>query len=510
MKIKISQLSINMSNGLEVIRHLFSKNLEMDVVFSLEVISNLIKDDTKTYIDKQGIEHHFPSNAVTMADSLNPFLEVKGDGEILAWEKLMMLTQKQPGYAKWMILAKLCDEGFACNSRILIDFLISLDGKETASFATILCCKEYLNENPYKNIVNSGIENLYSRLNYLFEASANKAGSHLDACSNFAFTMHNNRDDVYTVVENETFGLGLRVLSARHISELPQFLRNIANDFIGGTQDVSHPMPAPLKCRTPSDNYDIYQVIDCTFETLTKDFMDVYNSAGDENDIKNIVHKYSYAKDCINIHNCHVLTGINAYISGIDPKILPSIRPMTIFHLFDHNFTIDISKIDEYLNHWSSEIKEATALRRVFPVHHKSFFADQLINALRIRASEDFAFFSRTPSEYTENLKHYAALRSALMSRAHLMTRNLDHLENHEDFSENYQNENIVEFIVSSGLLQRNELIPDKLLNAFDLLPNEEQTIANKLFCSILLTGNELEVAAPTEKRQALVMELGI
>jgi len=47
-------------------------------------------------------------------------------------------------------------------------------------------------------------------------------------------------------------------------------------------------------------------------------------------------------------------------------------------------------------------------------------------------------------------------------------------------------------------------------VSAFDLLPNEEQTVTNKLFCSIALTEKELEVAAPTDKRQALVMELGI
>ena len=37
-----------------------------------------------------------------------------------------------------------------------------------------------------------------------------------------------------------------------------------------------------------------------------------------------------------------------------------------------------------------------------------------------------------------------------------------------------------------------------------------KKMMANNLLCAIPLTEKELEVAAPTEKRQVLVMELGI
>lgn len=507
---KISDLMIHKSNGLEVVRHLFNPNLEWDVEFDLSIIRPLIRLDGDTYTDPTGREHKLPENAAIIAESLKPFLEVAGENNVLTWQQFMRKTEQRPGFAKWMCLSYLCQAGFACNSTPLLNFLESLDGAETAALSTLLHCPEYLTEDPYSNIVSKAERSLVDKLCDFSTDTCQENDAYLEASSHYAFIFHDTDIMIPTVVKSETLGLGLRIINARHASELLELIissfsktSDIFSDSFERLKSATHSIS---KIRKPSR----FHATSGNFSDLEREFMAIYDGNDKEHDLNYFVEKYGVIISNLTTAECHILRMMNSFIAAFEPRLLRDCTPINTFHLYDYQKVVTQADIDEYINHWSDEIIESTAFRRVFPAHSPSFYAHKLFRALELRSDSNFAFYSRTDETTYSKLKNYAVLRCTLLSHSHLMKQNLDHLANHEQFSEHYLDESFDKFISLSGLMRKEDLDIGMLRESFQLLPLAEQSLDNKLFCGIPLTQAEFEAANPRQKRHHISQEFGL
>ena len=507
---KISELFVHPSNGLEIVRYLFNSALEWDVEFNLSIITQLMRLDGDAYTDKHGRVHKLPENATIIAETLKHFLAFTGDNNVLAWQQFMLKTEQHPGFAKWMCLAFLCREKLACNSSQLLKFLESLDGPETAAFSTLLHLPDYLAEEPYSNIVSKAEQSLIKKIGEFAVTSVKENDQLLEASAHYSFMLHDTDIIIPTVVKSVTFGLGLRILDARHLSHMLEIisrsLNNNADRFSASIDAVNAAIQYVADKSIPGQ----YHVKKANFSDLERAFMTIYDGVDKDHQLKYFIEEYSVINTSLTTAECHILSMINSFIDAVQPSLLRECSPINTFHLYDYKKDLTQEDIDNYINHWKDEIVESSAFRRVFPAHGNSFYAHHLFDALKLRSDSNFAFYSRTDESTYSKLLNYAVLRCALLSHNHLLKQNLNHLSDHEQFSEHYLDESVESFISTSGLRLKEEIDGGMMKSAFKLLPSSEQTIDNKLFCRMPLSQDELMAANPRQKRHRISHELGL
>jgi hypothetical protein len=509
---KISTLAIYPENGLETIKNLYNPNLEWDVFFNIPLLQGFMRQYDNMYTDVHGHTHHLPISSFNIVESITPFREVSVGDDPSLWGYFMGKIKQHHGYGKWMCLSFLSKLGFACNSQPIIHFLDRLDGAETAAMVTLLHSKDYLFEEPYISIVKDALPSLIDKLIQFTKIAANEPEALFEASAHYALMMTEATEQMTTVVKGKTFGLGLHMLDSLHPNQLVNLVINSLNTNPRHfTEHVSRLYEnADLKSTITANGY---RVKNTTFQEVESSFRQSYDNASSDEEIIQFVRKYSFisSEAELTMAECHQISAINDIIEGIDPSILEKSNPISLFQLYDPKKPINKEHVDQFINLWKDEIVEASALRRIYPVHSPSVFSYMLKQALKKRSDDNFCFYSKQSKETVKNLLDYATLRCGLLAHNHLMEQDLSVLpDDHHQFIENYDSEHIGQFIQKSGIDPQYIDHPEKIISLFAQLPVEDQGIDNKLFCGITLTEEELRTATPKQKRLQISYDMDI